>query len=136
MVSALYVKKIKEMLSAQIKECKNCNSLKELRTLVDCSLQNLLRNKLNSEKYNVETYYCSDTVQHLLQYKRILTRKLYNPTYLCGIDNADIVNQVTKILFGDCSSCIQCEEETTTTTTTQTSSTTFTSTTTSSTTII
>lgn len=125
------------MLKAQITECRECSSLKQLLKLLDCSLQNFLRNKLNNENYNVETYYCSDNVTALSHYKRILGRKIYNPTYMCDVDNQDLIFQVRKILFGNCSLCITCEEDTTTTSTTITSSTTFTSTTsTSSTTII
>lgn len=125
------------MLTARINQCKDCNSLKELLKQLDCSLQNFLRNKLNNENYNVESYYCSDNVTALSHYKRILSRKIYNPTYLCGVENQDLIFQVKKILFGTCGTCITCEEDTTTSTTTITSTTTFTSTTsTTSTTII
>lgn len=112
------------MLSPQIKECRNCNSLKELRKLVECSLLNLSRNKLNNENYNVETFYSSEQATALAHYKRILTRKLYNSTYLTDIENQDIVFQVNKILFGKCPVCIDCDipvEDTTTTTVTGTS---------------
>ncbi len=119
------------MLSAQIKECRNCDSLKQLRDLVDCSLLNLSRNKLNNENYNVETYYSSEQATALAHYKRILTRKLYNSTYLTDIKNQDIIFQVNKILFGKCPVCIDCEvrpEDTTTSTTTFPATTTFTTT--------
>lgn len=100
------------MLTARIQECQECGSLKALLKLAECSIQNLLRNKLNNENYNVETYYCSNTVLSLSHYKRILSRKIYNPTYLCGVDNQDIIAQVKKILFGTCANCVKCEDST------------------------
>lgn len=116
------------MLSAQITNCQNCSNLKELLQSVECSIKNLLHNKLNNENYNVESYYCGDTVKALYQYKRIITRKIYNFDYLCNIDLQDIVFQVKKNLFGTCAPCVTCDDETTTTTTTLTNTTTFTST--------
>ena len=119
------------MLSPQIKECRNCDSLKELRKLVDCSLMNLAKNKLINENYNVETFYSSEQATALAHYKRILTRKLYNSTYLQDIENQDIVFQVNKILFGKCPVCIDCnipDEDTTSSTTVIPSTTTSTTT--------
>lgn len=116
------------MLTAQITNCRDCHSLKELLQSVECSLKNLLRNKLNNENYNVESYYCADTVKSLSQYKRIITRKVYNAEYLCKIDNQDITFQVRKILFGTCEPCITCDDDTTSTTSSSTNTTTFTST--------
>lgn len=70
---------------------------------------NLARNKLNNENYNVETYYSSSQMKSLAHYKRILTRKLYNPTYLTKVENDDLVFQVHRILFGKCPVCIDCD---------------------------
>ncbi len=117
------------MLSPQIKECQSCGNLKSLLLQIDCSLHNFSRNKLNNENYNVETFYCSDTTTALAHYKRVLSRKIYNPTYLCGVDNQDLILQVTRLLFGTCPQCITCDSDTTSTTT-LTSSTTFTTSTT------
>lgn len=113
------------MLIPRINQCQDCSSLKQLLKEIDCSLQNFLRNKLNNENYNVETYYCSDSVRALAQYKRVLNRKIYNPQYLCGIDSQDIIFQVRKILFGTCGTCITCEEDSTTSSTTIINTTTF-----------
>lgn len=126
MVCAHFVKR-KLMLVPQITECQNCQGLKQLLVKIDCSLNNFGRNKLNSENYNVETYYCKKTVKALSHYKRILSKRIYNPTYISCIDNQDLIFQVRRILFGDCPKCITCEDDTTSTTT-NTSSTTFTST--------
>lgn len=112
------------MLQIRINECQDCESLKSLLKQVDCSLQNLLRNKLNTEKYNVDLYFSTEKSKALYHYKRILTKKIFNPFYLNDIDSQDIIFQVKKILFGNCSTCIQCEDTTTTSSTTSTSTTT------------
>lgn len=121
------------MLNPRITECQNCQNLPELLLQVDCSLQNFLRNRINNETYNVESYYCQDTVNKLGHYKRILNKIRFNKNYISCIPLDKIVFQVKKLLFGDCIPCEDCEqpEETTTTSTTVTATSTITSITTS-----
>lgn len=104
-------------LTPRLQECQDCQTLKNLLVQVDCSLQNLLRNRLNTENFNVETYFCNGHAKTLAHYKRILTKRIYNPTYMCDIESQDIIALVRKVLFGTCANCIKCDDATSTTTT-------------------
>lgn len=109
------VKKKRKMLKAYLKQCNNCQSLKDLLEDIDCSLYNLIRNKYNNEKFNVEEYFSLEHFKDLSRYKRILTYRIYNPNYT-RVNSQDLIAQVQKLIYGDtnCSRCFDCDTTTTT----------------------
>jgi hypothetical protein len=126
--------------SPQIVQCDNCDALKKAYDKVECTILELMRNKLSNISYNVSLYYDQALVNKLVRYKRVITNRLYNPKYPCSqISTQDLVTlAVTTAYMGpDCSSCPKCfppiPTTTTTTSTTSTSTTTSTTSTTTST---
>lgn len=120
------------LISPTITECLDCTSLKEMIEKIDCSLYELIRNKQNNESYNTDSYFSLSHFNNLSQYKRIIGKKIFNPTYPCkDISTKDLIAQANRLLYGDgeCSKCVNCDpmdnSDNTTTSTSTTSTTTI-----------
>ena len=97
----------------KLTKCTNCESLEELTAFLECTLVHLAKGKYNSEIYNLN--YCPDMhrFKSLMRYKRILKRRLYDPTYPCSsVKISDIITQVSLLVDQEnCSRCFECDIE-------------------------
>ena len=97
-----------------LKTCTNCDTLKELYAKIECTILYLAKNKNNSLKYNVDTYFNQDDFNSLVRYKRIVARRMVDCDYPSPcIKTADIISYITKLAFrsGNCSVCEDCFPE-------------------------
>src|SRR5688572_3487785 len=100
------------LLSPQITECSDCLSLKEMMDKIDCSMYNLIKNKSNNENYSTESHFSMSQFSSLSHYKRIIGKRIFNPSYPSSDTAAqDLISQATKLLYGDteCSKCVNCD---------------------------
>lgn len=112
------------MQSPQLKMCTDCSALQNLYAQIYCSIYQLMKNKWIGNVYNVDKYFDADRLKTLLNLKRIVYKRLFNPSYPSSYySNQDIVSLVSRILYkqNDCPEC-PCEifEDTTTTSSTTT----------------
>lgn len=91
--------------------CTNCGSLEKLLSSIECTLVQLMREKLNSLKYNID--YCFDTYRYkaLLRYKRIIKMRLRNPSYPASDIKLNQILTIVTLLVDDkeCSKCVECD---------------------------
>lgn len=101
------------------RECYDCPDLQEVLNDIDCTLLDLTKNKYNSIIYGVELCFDEYLYKSLLNYKRIVTGRLYNVNYPCGVYNSnELLSKVRLLTYKtNCSRCPECEEIITTTTT-------------------
>lgn len=99
------------MLSAQIRECVDCGSIQNLLEDIDCTLAHMGRSHWLNISFDACNYYNRATVLKLLHYKRILTKKMFNPNYGCGVELASIISRVKVLLLNkSCNSLNDCCE--------------------------
>jgi hypothetical protein len=99
------------MLRAQIRECLDCGSLQQLLDDLNCTLSHLGRNHWLNTSFDACNFYSRNHVSTLIHYKRILTKKMFNPDYGCNADLASIISRVkTLLIVKDCRSFNDCCE--------------------------
>lgn len=86
------------MLTAQIRECTDCGSVHEVLRELSCTLTHYGRNHWLNASYAACAPYPVATVRALLHYQRILTYKLFNPEWACGIELAALLSRVKTLI--------------------------------------
>lgn len=101
------------------RECQDCQDLQEVLSNIDCTLLDITKNKYNSIVYGVEECCSSHLHLSLLNYRRIVEARTYNPHYPCYLYSSnEILSKVRLLTYKtNCSRCPECEEVITTTTT-------------------
>jgi len=69
------------MSQARFVKCSNCQSLAEVICSIDKKLTSLAYNHYKNIVFETTKFYSKDLVKKLTFYKRILTAKLFNPSY-------------------------------------------------------
>jgi hypothetical protein len=82
------------MLNIKITTCTSCTNLSDLLSEVDNKLLYYGRNHWNNISLMLELDYNKAAINKLLNYKRILTKRLYNPNYACSVELNQIISQV------------------------------------------
>jgi len=102
------------------RECQDCPDLQELLSDIDCTLLDLVKNKYNSVIYGIQECCDDELYNQLVNYKRIITARTYNPHYPCSeYSSNELLSKVRLLAYKkNCSRCPECEEVFTTTTTT------------------
>jgi hypothetical protein len=102
------------MLLPRLTNCPECANIPSLLRDIDCKLA-----EHSNSMYNNMVYMLNNTISHtdmlqLIAYKRILTYKYYNPSYLCNYSVNSLVGKIKRLTAGCISKCnepIPCESE-------------------------
>lgn len=105
-----------------MEQCTICTSLEELQKKLDCTIALYSKKKYSALIYNLAPC-CDIKLRDLLRYKRILLKRLKEPTYPCpSINIQDILTEITLLVDNTpCNKCPDCKIDvlpSTTTTTT------------------
>lgn len=102
------------------KECEDCADLKEVLSFLECTILDQSKEFYHGTIYGTKNCYSSSLYNLLLRWKRIISSRLYNPSYPCSeFCSNDLLTKARLISYiTDCSRCPECEEVITTTTTT------------------
>ncbi len=83
------------MQTPQTTSCESCRTLKCLLPLIDAKLEKLIRNKWYTDSYAASLYFDDDLYSILLRYKRIVSKRIFNPKYPdVHFDSQDIISKV------------------------------------------
>ena len=86
------------MLTVKLGGCTHCADLHELICQIDSKLVYYGTNHLNNTKLLTALEFNKEVVDSLITYKRILSNKIFNPSYCCSVNLANIISRV-KILL-------------------------------------
>ena len=109
------------MLKPKITNCKECSDIPHLIEEINCKIADMSMRLYNNIVFSLNLHISYTSMLDLLNYKRILEKKLVNINYLCEYDVAIITSKVKLITLG-CKTKCPCSSGpvlTTTTTTTQ-----------------
>lgn len=100
-------------MKSVLNQCTSCGSLRSLLDGIECTLLYLAKNKDNSLKYNVDTYFDQELFTKLVRYKRVLNRRIYDCDYPCStIKTSRLIALVSHLVFREnCSLCPDCFPE-------------------------
>jgi hypothetical protein len=90
--------KPKKMLTVKLSGCTDCADLHDLLCQIDSKLLYYGTNHLNNTKLLLDLEFNKDVVDCLINYKRILSNKIFNPSYCCSVNLTNIISRV-KILL-------------------------------------
>lgn len=82
------------MLNIKITTCTSCSNILSLTSEIDSKLFYYANNNWNNVSLLLDLDYNQDAIGKLLNYKRILNKRLYNPNYACDIELNKIISQV------------------------------------------
>lgn len=101
------------------RECDACPDLQEVLEDIDCTILFLTKHKYDSIVYGVKECFDPSLLKELEIYKRIITSRLYNPSYPCSeYTSNEILGKARLLAYRtNCSNCPECEAVDTTTTT-------------------
>lgn len=71
-----------KMLSPRLTNCPECSSIPALLKEIDCRIAELGSNMYNNVVYMLNQPVPTEALYDLIQYKKILTSKYFNPSYL------------------------------------------------------
>ena len=87
------------MFSPQLNNCVDCAAIPALLNDIDCKLLEFAKNEYNNTVFMLN-YAVPETVfWDLLNYKQILTYRLYNSNYACEFPLEKIASQVKILKF-------------------------------------
>ncbi len=86
------------MLNPRLNNCVDCTTIPVLLSEIDCKIFSLAKNEYNNTVFDLNKCIDRGAFWDLLNYKRILTYKLYNPNYACKYTVKKIASRV-KILI-------------------------------------
>lgn len=95
---ALIVNKLLIMLKINLNSCNGCQDIRELLCEIDDKLHIYGQNYYNNITILTSLPFDKDVMDHLLHYKRILTKRLFNPNYASEVPFEYIISKV-KILL-------------------------------------
>ncbi len=101
------------------RECQDCQDLEKVLSDIDCTLLDLVQSHYNALVYGTKDCCNESLYQSLLNYRRIVEARTYNPNYPCSVYSSNEILGKARLLSykTDCSRCPECEELGTTTTT-------------------
>ena len=93
-----------------ISTCTYCSDLNKVLSQIDCTLRNMIKNKYNVLSYNVTLSFNDRMYRDLIRYKRIITNRLFNPTYPSKLASVDVILTKASLLIdkNKCSVCPEC----------------------------
>lgn len=93
------------MLSPRLTNCPECSDIPSLIRKIDCKLAELGNSLYNNISYMLNQPISADDMIQLIGYKRILTYKYYNPSYLHNYTVNAIASRVIRLTVGCVSKC-------------------------------
>lgn len=87
------------MLSPRLTNCPECSSVAGLLKEIDCRLAELSSSLYNNVVYMLNQPVPAQAISDLIQYKRILTIKYFNPTYLSSYTVNMIASRVKTLKY-------------------------------------
>jgi len=102
------------MLSPRLTNCPECANIPSLLRDIDCKLAEYSVNMYNNMSYMLNHSVPYVAMLQLIAYKRILTYKYYNPSYLCDYSSNKLIGKVKRLTAGCVSKCnepVPCEIE-------------------------
>jgi len=108
------------MITPRLTDCVECVDILALQEQIDCKIANLASCAYNKIIYGMNTDCSADTVFALLNYRRILLYRYFNPMYANQYSLYQIAGRVKTLVAGAKCDCVKKESifEITTTTTT------------------
>jgi len=91
-------------------KCDNCEDLKTLLQKIECTIIFMMHKKHSMLIYNLGGIFDEERLKNLFRYKRILSKKIYSPTY-ARIKTSSLIARINEIAFKDedCSLCTTCK---------------------------
>jgi len=110
------------MLSPRLTNCPECANICTLINQIDCKVNEMSKALYNNTVYMLNNKIDNTAILDLLNYRRILTYKMFNPDYAIKYSVDSILGKVKRLTAGCVSKCNDCNtsnfvEPTTTTTT-------------------
>lgn len=93
------------MLSSRLTNCPECANIPSILRKIDCKLAELGNNLYNNISYMLNKSIPASDIIQLIGYKRILTYKYYNPSYLCEYSVNSIASKAIRLTTGCVSRC-------------------------------
>jgi len=88
------------MQTAQINQCDTCKTLKCLLGRIDEKLYKMIKNKHQQDAFAATLPFNDDLYSILLRYKRIVEKRIYNPSYPSKKwDNQDLISKISLYLY-------------------------------------
>lgn len=88
-----------KMLSPRLTSCPECASIPALLKEIDCKLTELGSNLYNNIVYMLNQPVSAEAASDLIQYKKILTAKYFNPNYLSSYTVNMIASRVKTLKY-------------------------------------
>lgn len=86
------------MLNIRTSSNTSCANITELLSEIDGKLFYYGKNHWNNISLLLNLNYDKVAINKLLHYKRILTKRLYNPNYACNVELNQIISQIKTYL--------------------------------------
>lgn len=93
------------MLSPRLTNCPECVNIPYLLKKIDCKLAQFGNRLYNNISFMLNQSIPTDDIFQLIMYKRILTYKYCNPSYLCDYSVNNISSKVIRLTTGCVSRC-------------------------------
>jgi hypothetical protein len=93
------------MLSPRLTNCPECVNIPSLLRKIDCKLAQFGNRLYNNISFMLNQSISTDDIFQLIMYKRILTYKYCNPSYLCDYSVDKISSRVIRLTTGCVSRC-------------------------------
>jgi len=87
------------MFSPRLNNCVDCTTIPSLLNDIDCKLLEFAKSEYNNTVFDLNYNISSDVFWDLLNYKQILTYRLYNPNYACKYTLDKIASKVKILKF-------------------------------------
>ena len=94
------------MVQARLTHCKKCADINNLIKKIDCKLTELSDVMYNNIAFSVNKPLSISNITSLLMYKRILTAKTINSSYLDQFTIDKIASRIIKLTIGCKSKCL------------------------------
>jgi len=86
------------MLIPRLNNCVDCTTIPVLLLDIDCKITQLAKDEYNNTVFMLNLPFNGRAFSDLLNYKRVLTYKLYNPNYACNFSIAQIASKVKLLI--------------------------------------
>lgn len=87
------------MLSYRLTNCVDCTTIPSLLANIDCKLKELALRQYSNIIFALNNVFPSSVMFDLLNYKRILQSKTYNPDYASCYTVESIASQVKLLIY-------------------------------------
>ena len=86
------------MLSPRLNDCVGCSSIPSLIRDIDCKLTDLAKDLYNNTVFMLNRKIQGQVINDLLNYKRILQYRYFNPDYACNFTVEQIASRVKLLI--------------------------------------